>query len=275
MAGGGPVAAGAVLLAGGRSTRMGAPKATLDWHGCPLVRRVAGLLLRAVDGPVLVVAAAGQALPALPPGVDVQPDLEPGLGPLAGLATGLAALAARGVPVAFACSVDLPLLHPALVHAVLRALPPDLGGAEAAAPEPGGRLQPLAAGYRTSLAPAAARLLAAGERRATALLEAVAATRLDRDRLLADPALAAGDPELLSLTNLNRPEDYRAALQLPAPEVGLRRDGAAGRLRAWTLGELLATRQASHPRGGVLLNGAPAPLDPWLPLLAGDQVELG
>ena len=33
----------AVVLAGGRSSRMGADKAALDWHGSPLVRRVAAL----------------------------------------------------------------------------------------------------------------------------------------------------------------------------------------------------------------------------------------
>jgi molybdopterin-guanine dinucleotide biosynthesis protein A len=31
------VQAGAILLAGGRSTRMGHSKASLDWHGEPLV----------------------------------------------------------------------------------------------------------------------------------------------------------------------------------------------------------------------------------------------
>src|ERR687897_869016 len=56
-------AVAAVVLAGGRSTRMGRPKATLDWHGSTLLRRAAGIVGRAVDGPVVVVRAAGQELP--------------------------------------------------------------------------------------------------------------------------------------------------------------------------------------------------------------------
>ena len=43
---------------------MGAPKAWLDWHGSTLLRRVAGIVARAVDGPV-VTALAGPRPPAL------------------------------------------------------------------------------------------------------------------------------------------------------------------------------------------------------------------
>ena len=46
---------------------MGEPKALLDWHGEPLVHRVAGILAQ-VCGPVVVVAAAGQSVP-VPEGV--------------------------------------------------------------------------------------------------------------------------------------------------------------------------------------------------------------
>ncbi|MEA2301885.1 MAG: molybdenum cofactor guanylyltransferase, partial [Solirubrobacteraceae bacterium] len=42
-----------IVLAGGRSSRMGAPKACLEWHGSTLVRRVAGILGRTLDGPVV------------------------------------------------------------------------------------------------------------------------------------------------------------------------------------------------------------------------------
>ena len=56
---------GAIVLAGGRSSRMGAPKALLDWHGGTLVRRVTGILQRIAD-PVVVVHADGQELPTLP-----------------------------------------------------------------------------------------------------------------------------------------------------------------------------------------------------------------
>src|SRR5215213_7709623 len=61
--------AAGIVLAGGRSSRMGTPKAALEWHGSTLLRRVVGVVARSVDGPVVVVRAPGQQLPALPGGV--------------------------------------------------------------------------------------------------------------------------------------------------------------------------------------------------------------
>ena len=73
-----------VVLAGGRSSRMGSPKAALDWHGSTLLRRTVSVVARAVTGPVLVVRAPGQQLPDLPPEVEVAADPREGLGPVAG-----------------------------------------------------------------------------------------------------------------------------------------------------------------------------------------------
>src|SRR3989442_12672846 len=85
-----------VVLAGGRSSRMGTPKAALEWHGSTLLRRTAGIISRVTDGPVVVVRAPGQALPALPPQIEVVDDPREGLGPVQGLAARLAALTRRG-----------------------------------------------------------------------------------------------------------------------------------------------------------------------------------
>src|SRR4051795_2243728 len=81
-----------IVLAGGRSSRMGSPKAALEWHGSTLLRRVCGIVGRAVDGPVVVVRAPEQELPALPDSIEVVEDAREGRGPLQGLAAGLAAL---------------------------------------------------------------------------------------------------------------------------------------------------------------------------------------
>src|SRR5215207_7228647 len=107
-----------VVLAGGRSVRMGRPKATLEWHGSTLVRRVSGLVARAVDGPVVVVRAPGQELPALP--FEVVEDVHEGRGPLQGIAAGLAALQGRA-ELAYVSAVDVPLLEPAFVRRVVEA----------------------------------------------------------------------------------------------------------------------------------------------------------
>src|SRR5258708_17460697 len=122
-----------IVLAGGRSSRMGTPKATLGWLGRTSLRRTVGTMARVADGPVVVVRAPGQALPALPPQVDVVDDPREGLGPVQGRAAGLAATADRA-EVAFVCSTDLPFLHPAFVRRVLRAAE---GGAEVGVPGSG------------------------------------------------------------------------------------------------------------------------------------------
>ena len=232
-------AAGAVVLAGGRSTRMGVPKAELEWHGSTLLRRVVGVVARGVDGPVVVVRARGQDLPPLPSSVEVVEDAADGRGPLQGIAAGLAALDGP-VEHAFVCSTDLPFLHPAFVRRVSGGL----GAADVALPVVRGYRQPLAAAYRTGLAKAALDLLAQDRARPAFLLEDAAVQVLDDAALLQDARLRAGDPDLLSVDGVNDRAAYEAARARPAPEVVVQRIGVLARtggtgtttVRAATLG---------------------------------------
>jgi molybdenum cofactor guanylyltransferase len=146
-----------VVLAGGRSSRMGTPKAALEWHGSTLLRRTAGLLARATGGPVVVVRAPGQELPALPGGILVADDPREGKGPVQGIAAGLAALRGQA-DTAFISSTDMPFLHPAFVRRLLRVLD-ESETTDVALPVARGFRQPLAAAYRVSLAGAAERLV--------------------------------------------------------------------------------------------------------------------
>src|SRR6266481_4244898 len=82
---------GGIVLCGGRSSRMGRPKAWLPFAGELMLARVVRLLSEAVQ-PLVVVAAPEQEVPPLPPGVAVVRDEERGRGPLQGLAAGLDAL---------------------------------------------------------------------------------------------------------------------------------------------------------------------------------------
>ncbi len=197
--------AGAILLLGGRSSRMGAPKADLDWRGTPLSLHMATLLDLAVDGPVVAVAQPDAPAPALPPGVELVRDAAPDQGPLRGLEAGLAALEGRADRVV-AAAVDLPLLAPALVRGLLDVL--DDAGIDAAVPVVDGRRQPLAAAYRTTVLATARDLLAGGERSVTALTDAVRVRLLDEAALRALPGVAAADPDLRSLAGANTPEEW-------------------------------------------------------------------
>jgi molybdopterin-guanine dinucleotide biosynthesis protein A len=274
--------AAGVVLAGGRSSRMGRPKADLAWHGSTLLHRTTALLARTVGGPVLVVAAPDQDLPELPPRVEVVADPVEGLGPMRGLATGLAALDGRAA-VAFVCSTDLPFLHPVLVRAVLRgfAAGPDADPVDVVLPVARGYRQPLAAGYRTALAGLVEKLLGEGDLRPGMLFRHCRVTQLDDAALLDDPDLARLDPDLDSLLNVNEPDDYAAALARPEPEVVVERFGAlasGGRrgprsVRAASLGAAAAAVGITLDRHIVAaVNGDQMTRDARIPLVAGDTV---
>ncbi len=273
------VACAGVVLAGGRSSRMGSPKAALEWHGSTLLRRTAGILARATGGPVVVVRAPGQQLPDLPKGVLVADDPLEGKGPLLGIAAGLAALRGRA-DAAFVSSTDLPFLHPAFVGRVLSVLA-DGGGADVALPVARGFRQPLAAAYRVSLAEAAERLVAEDRLRPAFLFDRCTVEMLDDDALKRDPVLGALDPDLESVVNLNTPDDYREARARPAPEVtvqlfGTLAQGGKGGPRAVRAATVAA---AAGALGLVLdrhvtaaLNGDQITRDGQTPLAAGDTV---
>lgn len=269
-------ATAAVVLAGGRSSRMGEPKAGIEWHGSTLLRRVAGLVGRGVDGPVVVVRAPGQNLPLLPSAVEVVEDVQHGRGPLEGIATGLSALQDRAAH-AFVCSTDLPLLHPAFVRAVARAGQ----GVDVALPVVDGHRQPLAACYRTSLAGRARELLAADRVRPAFLLEGADVRQLDEPDLLADTALAKTDPQLRSVVGVNTPEELRALRELPAPQVLVQRFGVlasggehGGRtVRAATLDEAAQAVGLELDRHLLAaVNGDQTVRDGSVPLCEGDVV---
>jgi molybdopterin-guanine dinucleotide biosynthesis protein A len=271
---------GAILLVGGRSSRMGRPKAGLDWHGEPLAARLARVLARAVgEGPVVAVRVPGQDLPALPEHVDVVADPVDGEGPLRAVATGLAALRGRA-EVAFVSSVDAPFLHARFVAALLAAVGAD---DDAAVPVAQGRPHPLAAAYRVALLPVVDDLLANGERRAGALLDHVEARFLDETALLATGGLREADPALVALRNVNTPGEYDAAVAVVPPRVTIELLGALVRDPGDARLETHASRlEQAYAAAGLAIdgrvvaavNGEQIAADPWYPLAPGDRISL-
>lgn len=266
-----------IVLAGGRSSRMGTPKAALEWHGSTLLRRVAGIVARAVDGPVVVVRAPGQTLPDLPASVELTEDPVEGRGPLQGLAAGLAAVEDRA-DVAFLSSTDVPLLHPVFVARVLAAMSEDF---DVVLPVARGFPQPLAAAYRVSLRPAIERLLADDRLKPAFLFDECRVRRIDEQELLLGSRLASIDPDLESVLNLNEPADYEAARARPLPIIRVQRFGALrraapdgpGEVRAATLGAAaLAAGVELDEHVVAALNGDQITRDPDLPLAAGDLI---
>src|ERR1700687_6334882 len=105
---------GGIVLCGGKSTRMGSPKALLAFGSETMLQRVVRLLGTVVS-PIVVVAAREQSLPKLPDDVTVTRDEREQRGPLEGLRAGLRALP-DSVDVAYITSCDVPLLVPGLVE---------------------------------------------------------------------------------------------------------------------------------------------------------------
>jgi len=271
---------GGVVLVGGRSSRMGTPKAALEWHGSTLLSRTSAIVARAAGGPVVVVRAPGQELPALPKGILVADDPTERKGPMQGIAAGLAALRGRA-DIAFVSSTDMPFLHPAFVRRLLRVLG-DSERTDVALPVTRGFRQPLAAAYRVCLADAAERLVRQDRLRPAFLFDECMVEQLDDEALRADPVLAALDPALESVVNVNTPADYQAARARPAPEVTVRFLGTLAKgcgpnspraVRAATAGAAAAALGLALGRHvTAAVNGDQITTDDETPLVAGDTV---
>jgi molybdopterin-guanine dinucleotide biosynthesis protein A len=193
---------GAIILCGGKSSRMGRDKATLPFGPEQMLQRVVRLLGEVVEvGRIVVVSAPGQSLPDLPAGVTVAQDSRPERGPLEGLAAGLRTLFGRANAV-YATSCDVPLLMPGFVVRMFDLL----GDHDIAVPRDGQHYHPLAAVYRPTVLAHIQSLLDADRLRPRFLFDEVNTREVSVDEL------RAVDPRLATLENLNHPEDYRSAL---------------------------------------------------------------
>jgi molybdopterin-guanine dinucleotide biosynthesis protein A len=193
---------GGIVLCGGRSTRMGSSKALLPFGPETMLQRVVRLLATAAS-PLVVVAAPEQSLPELPSSITVTRDEREGRGPLEGLRAGLKALPSD-VESAYVTSCDVPLLSPEFVRRMFELL----GDHDICVVEIDGFAHPLSAVYRRNTLPHVEALLAADRLRPAFLFDAV------RTRRVQPLELVSADPELLTLRNLNTPEDYREALRV-------------------------------------------------------------
>lgn len=190
------VAASAVILAGGKSSRMGRPKALLLFDDEPLIVHIVRDLQR-LFGDTVVVAAPEQALPPLP--ATVVRDEVAFQGPVGGIYYGLRAAKEE---VVFVTSCDVPFLNFPLISYLLS----QISDYDVVVPFWQGRLQPLHAVYRRSVAPLLAEQLEQGELRAVSLYQRV------RTREVNEDSIRRFDPQGLSFLNMNSPEDYQAAL---------------------------------------------------------------
>jgi molybdopterin-guanine dinucleotide biosynthesis protein A len=192
----------AIVLAGGRSSRMGSPKAQLRYGTQTLLERTLSELRAAFNDIVVVAAPAGiGGAVENPRDVTIIRDEREYEGPLPALPRGLRAI---GNDAAFVCSCDLPLLK----SEVARSLCAMLDSYDAVIPEIVGLAQPLHAVYRKRCAAAIDAMVARGEKRLTRAVESLSVRKVNESEL------RSIDPELQSFLNVNTPEDYARALGL-------------------------------------------------------------
>jgi len=192
---------GAAILAGGRGERLGGvAKPLVTVAGRRIVDRQLAVLAPIAEE-ILIVGA--------PPGIEgvgarLVPDRRPGQGPLAGLEAALQATRADQLIVV---AGDLPALSPRALALLVEASP----DADAVVPRVAGRAEPLHARYaRRTLAEVRARL-DAGERALHRMLDHLAVAWLD------EVALRAVDPELLTLADVDTPDDLARLERLLGP----------------------------------------------------------
>lgn len=190
--------ASAVVLVGGKSSRMGRPKALLPFDGEPLIVHVVRALKK-MFAETVVVAAPDQELPSLP-AVLVRDEVAY-QGPVSGIYHGLKAATRE---VCFVTSCDAPFLNLQLISQLLA----QISDCDVVVPYWQQRFQPLHAVYRTSVLPLLKDQLERGELRPIFLYDKV------RTRKIPEQEIRRLDSEGLSLLNMNSPAEYDAALQL-------------------------------------------------------------
>lgn len=206
-----------IILAGGRSRRLGRDKAVEPFAGQPLIRRVIRRIETLTGEIVVVVADAdrGKALP-LDAQHRVAVDVYPDTGSLGGIFSGLAAAGGQWGLVA-AC--DMPFLNRELLTYMLTLRE----GWDAVVPLPGAYPEPTHALYAKSCLPHIEAKLKANDLKISGFFDQV------RVRYVSEEEIRGFDPELHSFFNVNSPEDLARAVALSGREVQAGRESYAGR----------------------------------------------
>jgi molybdopterin-guanine dinucleotide biosynthesis protein A len=186
----------AFILAGGKSTRMGADKAFVRLGGRTLLDRVQGLA-RSLTSDVRIIGDPAKFAAFAP----VVQDVFRECGPLAGIH---AALRASSRELNLILAVDVPFVSlPLLQYLIERAR--NSATATVTVTQAGGGWQPLCAVYRREFADAAEQALRAGRHKIDALFEATPTQVIKEDELEA----AGFSAEMFR--NLNTREELEAA----------------------------------------------------------------
>jgi molybdopterin-guanine dinucleotide biosynthesis protein A len=189
------VSRGLILLAGGRSSRMGTNKLLLELAGEQVIGKIKKEMSSMFSHCLLV---ANEEEPYRSLAVPIVSDVYPGKGPLAGIHAGLSASDAK---VNFVVAGDMPFASPELADYLLT----ELGEHDALIPMVKGQAHPLFAVYTKNCIQPFAACLEEGQLKVVNGLQQVHASYLELSQ-----APLPIDLEK-ALFNMNAPEDYLQA----------------------------------------------------------------
>jgi molybdopterin-guanine dinucleotide biosynthesis protein A len=192
-----------IILAGGKSSRLGQNKALQVIDGKSLIQWVVDRLAR-VSTEIIIVTARGEPIPCSS-AVDIKTvaDTYPEKGPLVGIYSGLIA-ASSSQAVVVGC--DTPFLSTGLLQYMTQICPT----CDVVVPRIGDKLEPLCAVYSKNCSGAIQGLLEQNEFRIDKLFSMV------KVKYVEDDEINRFDPEHLSFFNINSQADLERARKLAA-----------------------------------------------------------
>lgn len=198
---------GAIILAGGKSTRLGVNKAFIKIAGKPLLRHVVDKASKVASEIVVVISKDGRPEKfekILPRSIKVLTDKQENGSPIIGMMTGMESLTSEYTAT---LSGDTPLIN----ENVLEYLFCKVNQADAAVPSwSSGWIEPLQAVYRVrSMLPAITATLKAGESRPFNAIK-----KLNNVIYVPVKEIMKIDRELLTFTNINTPKDLSMVRRL-------------------------------------------------------------
>lgn len=182
-----------IVVAGGKSTRMGSDKASLPWDTTDILHTELTKLASICDD-LIVVSNIPRNIQF--PGVRVVPDNHRDCGPLGGMEAGLTAARHE---LCFIIACDMPFLDIASAAYIVEAA----ADADAAVPRIDGCWHPLYAAYRRTCLPIVRNLLLSRRLRLSELLESISAREITKAELIPFSV------DLAMLNNLNTPQEWQ------------------------------------------------------------------
>ena len=196
-----------IILAGGKSSRMGTNKALLTIDGKTVIERIVNQLDQIVDEIIVVTNQFHDYEFLQLPMVE---DKWKGMGPLAGIEAGLnASSTARNLVVA----CDMPFISIELGKYLLT----QLDQYQAAVPEISGQLHPLFAAYRKDICEAVSKSLSENQLRIRQLLHTIHVKIIENELL---DSLGISTEEIYFF-NMNHREEYHKAINIIKEKGGV------------------------------------------------------